>query len=197
MDKDFAPSQATSREVHVPPSYPSSDREVRGEREMSLDTEDEESSSLSDKEGDHSGDEFYYNPGSEDQIEADKAPKTPTPTPPCAPSPNSLPVVPAPANGSVDSPTSNHSNVSATTPAQAISPEQPLFIGPLSLMPLFVQYSELTKEQGWAYLQQVHSQGSTLMNTVAVQAAQLEVTNMHSVMAKHEISTLCKQQAGK
>ncbi|KIK78400.1 hypothetical protein PAXRUDRAFT_16897 [Paxillus rubicundulus Ve08.2h10] len=164
---------------------------------MSLDTEDEESLSLSDEEGDHSSDEFYYNPGSEDQIEADEALTTPAPAPPCTPSPNPLPVVPAPANASVGSPTSNCSNVSTMTPAQAMSPEQPLFTGPLSLMPLFVQYSKLMEEQGWAYLQQVHSQGSTLVDTVAVQAAQLNITNTHSVMVKHEISTLHEQQAGK
>ncbi|KAF9219226.1 hypothetical protein BS17DRAFT_770147 [Gyrodon lividus] len=153
--------------------------------------EDEESSS--DKDEGSSDEGFYYtNSDLEDQIEANEAraqlqgpvshqewpcnfesqiPATSS----CAPTPNPSP----------------------TPPSLVLEQPTPLFTGPLALMPLFTQFSELTKEECWAYVQQLHSKGTALMDTVTSQAAQIKAADTHCTMAKHKLSTLQDQTAGK
>ncbi|KAL4067074.1 hypothetical protein V8B97DRAFT_1008463 [Scleroderma yunnanense] len=71
------------------------------------------------------------------------------------------------------------------------------FTGPVVPLVSFAQYSEMSKEDGWEYICQLHAQIQALVTTVTSQAAQLEASNAHCTMAKYEISTVQDQQVSK
>ena len=219
-DKDFAPSRATSRDAHLPPSYPPEVPMPRASslatpmdslvdcedgidgrimEDLAMDEDKGEDDDGSDEDG--SDKEFYYDPALDGTRKAfpDRG----------SPHFSSLTTTSSEITASENSSESTGAitipeDPTDTVPAMQVDGCAPmpvhgctLFTGPMLPLVSFAQYSEMSTEDGWKYLCQVHAQGQALVTTATTLVAQLESSNTHCTMARYEISTLREQQVSK